>query len=282
MEAKKLYARLEKDFIKPGLSDDWIRHMDKVKDYVSENFKKRSMGLVCDYAKEINRVYTAVFPTNDIMKKVLDKKEENVMLFVHHPAQWDLSKKEIWPQMDTKLLDKFRKKGISIYNLHVPLDNYGKYSTSVSLSKALDIKPVKKFSEYHGGYAGVFGKTECVDVYQLSKKFDRALGHKTKLYLYGDWEIKNKKVGVVAGGGNSVDVLQEIADDHINVLVTGLTKLNDYSKQAHDFAKKNKINILGGTHYSTEKFACIAMVDYFKKLGLKAEFLDGKPGMADL
>jgi putative NIF3 family GTP cyclohydrolase 1 type 2 len=77
-------------------------------------------------------------------------------------------------------------------------------------------------------------------------------------------------------------VLQEIADNHINVLVTGLTKLNDYSKQAHDFAKKNKINILGGTHYSTEKFACIAMVDYFKKLGLKAEFLDGKPGMADL
>jgi putative NIF3 family GTP cyclohydrolase 1 type 2 len=282
MEATKLYAKLENNFIRPGLSDDWIKHMDKVQDYISENFKKRSMGLVCDYANEIDKVYTAVFPTDDVLKKIIDGKETNIMLFVHHPSIWDMSKKEIWQQMNTKLLDKFKKNRISIYNLHVPLDNYGKYSTSTSLAKALKIKPVKKFAPYHNGYAGIIGKTGCKTIQELSAKFKEAVHHKTSMYRYGTDEIHNKKVAVVAGGGNSIEILQEISDNNINVLVTGLTKINDYSKPAHDFAMKNKINLLGGTHYSTEKFACIEMCKYFKRLGLESEFIPGKPGMEDL
>lgn len=282
MNAEKLYARLEKDFIKPGLSDDWANHMNKVQDYISDNFKKRSMGLVCDYASEINKVYTAVFPSNNIMNKILENNNENSMLFVHHPAVWDISKKEVWQEMNTKLLDKFKKSRISVYNLHVPLDNYSPYSTSTCLSNALSINTIKRFLPYHGGYAGIFGKTNCKTIQELSTKFQKAVCHKTSIYQYGIAEIHNQKVGVVAGGGNSVEILQEIADNNINVLITGLTKLNDYSKSAHDFAKKNKINILGGTHYSTEKFACIAMCSYFKKLGLKSEFLEGKPGFGDL
>jgi hypothetical protein len=39
---------------------------------------------------------------------------------------------------------------------------------------------------------------------------------------------------------------------------------------------------LGGTHYSTEKFACMAMTKYFEKLGLPSEFIEDAPGLADL
>jgi hypothetical protein len=28
MEAVKLYAKLEKDFIRPGLSDEWFKYME--------------------------------------------------------------------------------------------------------------------------------------------------------------------------------------------------------------------------------------------------------------
>ena len=42
------------------------------------------------------------------------------------------------------------------------------------------------------------------------------------------------------------------------------------------------INVLGGTHYSTEKFACISMVDYFKKIGLSSNFIEDKPVMKDM
>jgi len=85
MEAQKLYSLLEKDFIKAGLSDEWSGMEEGYGEFLSENFKSRAMGLVCDNTSEITKVYTAVFPEDEIMKKVLDDDIENAMLFLHHP-----------------------------------------------------------------------------------------------------------------------------------------------------------------------------------------------------
>lgn len=283
MEAKKLYNHLENDFIKPDMSDDWARYMEEIQDYLSENFKKRSMGLVCDNSKLINKVYTAVFPTNEVMEKILSEGAEDALLFVHHPSIWDITKApKVFSQMDKKLLKKFQEKRISIYNLHVPLDNFGKYSTSNTLAEALGISELQGFAPYFGAMCGSFGKTKNKTVNELSKEFEKAVGHKTSLYQYGNKTIKNQRVALIAGGGNDIEYLQQIADKGINTFVTGITAKNSHSQKAHDFAKENKINVLGGTHYSTEMFACIAMCDYFKKLGIESEFIPGKPGLEDM
>ena len=102
------------------------------------------------------------------------------------------------------------------------------------------------------------------------------------MYQYGDNGIKDGIVAVVAGGGNQESILKETAAAGANTFLTGISTKNDFSKSAHEFAREHRINILGGTHYSTEKFACIAMVDYFNKLGLPAEFIADKPVMEDL
>lgn len=245
MKANKLYNKLEKDFIIPGMSDEWQEYMGSVEDFLSENFKERSMGLVCDFAKNINKVYTAVFPSKNVMQKILDSGVSDAMLFVHHPAVWDITKApEIFQQMDRNLLQKFKDRRISIYNLHVPLDNYWKYSTSKTLADALKIKPKEPFYSYFGGYAGVFGKTNIESVKELKKRFNEVIGHKVSLYNYGDDKIKNKKVAIVAGGGNDLDVLEEITRKGVNTFITGITAKNDHSKKAHDFAKKIKLIFL--------------------------------------
>lgn len=283
MKATKLYQHLEKDFITPKMNDDWASYMDSISDFLSENFKKRSMGLVCDFATEINKVYTAVFPSKEVMQKILDDKIQDAMLFVHHPSIWDIRKApDVFQQMDTDLLQQFKDRRISIYNLHVPLDNFGKYSTSVTLAKALGIKSEKSFAPYLGSMCGVFGKTNLTTTQDLRNKFQKTIGHEVSLYNYGDDEIKNRTVAVVVGGGNDIDILKDIAKAGVNTFITGITVKNKHSKETHDFAEKNKINILGGTHYSTEKFACISMVDYFKKVGLPSEFIEDKPVMEDL
>jgi len=64
-------------------------------------------------------------------------------------------------QMNFVLVEKLKERRISIYNLHVPLDNYSDYSTSKTLADALNIEIVKPFAEYCGGLAGVIGKTNC-------------------------------------------------------------------------------------------------------------------------
>jgi putative NIF3 family GTP cyclohydrolase 1 type 2 len=282
MKATQLYKQLEKDFITPKMSDEWAQYMDSVADFLSENFKKRSMGLVCDFTTDINKVYTAVFSSKEVMQKILDDGTLDAMLFVHHPSTWDIRKApEVFQQMDRELLQQFKNRRISIYNLHVPLDNFGKYSTSVTLAKALGISPEKPFAPYFGALAGVFGKINLATVQDLKNKFQETVGHEVSLYNYGENKIKRGTVAVVAGGGLD-ETINEIAQNKVNVLITGITAKNDHSKKAHEFAEKHRINILGGTHYSTERFACISMVDYFKKIGFPSEFIEGEPVLEDM
>jgi putative NIF3 family GTP cyclohydrolase 1 type 2 len=283
MKAIQLYQHLEKDFITPEMSDEWAEYMSSVADFLSENFKKRSMGLVCDFATEINKVYTAVFPSREVMQKILNDKAQDAMLFVHHPSIWDIREApEVFQQMDRDLLKQFKDRRISIYNLHVPLDNFGEHSTSVTLARALGIKPEKTFAPYFGAICGVFGKIDLATIQDLERRFEEIVEHKVSLYNYGDNEIKNGIVAVIAGGGNDPDMLEDVAKAEVNTFVTGITIKNDHSKKAHDFAEKNRMNILGGTHYSTEKFACLSMVDYFQKFGLPSEFIKDKPVMEDM
>ncbi len=283
MKAARLYVQLEKDFITPALSDEWAKYMASVADFLTENFKQRSMGLVCDNSPEINKVYTAVFPSNDVMQSILNKSEKEVMLFVHHPSIWDLAGSPPgFHQMDRDLLVKFKENNISIYNLHIPLDNYGDYSTSATLARVLGLTDLRPFLEYYGGIAAVFGKTRISTISEMQEKFAAFLGHRASLYQYGSDEITNGIVAVVAGGGNLVEAHEEIAREGANLLITGITIKTPNTLKAHDLAKEKGINILGGTHYTTEKPACQAMCEYFKKLGLPSEFIEGTPGLEDL
>ena len=107
-------------------------------------------------------------------------------------------------------------------------------------------------------------------------------GHKTKLYQNGEPSIEDGIIGLCAGGGNQVFVIEELLENNVKTLLTGVTLNNDFFAEAHNLGEKHKINIIGGTHYSTEKFACIAMVNYFVRIGLSAEFIDDVPCLEDL
>ena len=56
-KATELYEQLEKDLINPGLSDEWAKYMESIADFLCENFRNRSMGLVCDNSKQIKGLY---------------------------------------------------------------------------------------------------------------------------------------------------------------------------------------------------------------------------------
>jgi putative NIF3 family GTP cyclohydrolase 1 type 2 len=280
MDAKELYQKLDKDFELDKCRDEW--QMD-YNEFISDNFKKRQMGILLDNSKEINFVYTTVFPSDEVLNKILNSGKQDVLLFTHHPMIWDIrNAPRVFTNINRKLLPKLREKRISIYTLHVPLDKNGEYSTTMNLAKVLRIIPEDEFCEYYGVKVGIVGKTKLDTSEELANKIASIVKHKVKLWKYGTNEIKDHKVALVAGGGNEVEVFREIVERKINIFVTGVTALNNYSREAHEFAKENKINIIGATHYSTEKFACIAMCDYFKKRGLPCEFIEDKPILEDM
>ena len=282
MLAKEVYDCLEGDFIKPEICDDWYRYMTELEPFICDNFKKRDMGLVCDFTETVNRVYTAVFPSENVLRRVLEN-DGNAMVFLHHASIWDLKKSPVgFYLMDASLLEMLKEKHISLYCLHYPLDNYSEYSTSTTLANALDIDIIRPFANYSGAACGVFGKTKCTTVHEFQGKYSEAVGHETKLYQYGDVAIPGNMVAVCAGGGTQNFVIQELIENDIKVLLTGITLKNEHSAEAHELAKSNQINVLGGTHYSSEKFACIAMCKYFSKLGLPAEFIADEPCYEDM
>jgi len=284
MKAYDLYNQLEIDFVKPDIIENWYDDMAEVEEYICDNFKQRSMGLVCDFADEVSKVYTAVFPSDKVLTKILDDGASNAMLFVHHPMDWDLSKDPnlAFYQMNTELLDRLKKCKISVFNFHYPLDNFGEYGTSKTLADALGVRIIKAFHEYNGAMCGVLGITDCKNVEELNTKYSQVVGHQTKLYKHGEDKILNNTIGIVAGGGNDALVVNDLIEEGVNVLVSGLTVENAYSYEAHELEKKHRINLLGGTHYSSEKFACMAVCKYFEKLGLPAGFVSDTPCLEDL
>jgi putative NIF3 family GTP cyclohydrolase 1 type 2 len=280
MEAKILYNKLDSDFELNICKDDWAG-MD-FNDYISVNFKTRYMGILLDNSEVINSVFTAVFPSEKILNRILESGEENILVVTHHPMIWDIRKSSIFQDINLTLLPKLKQKKISIYTIHVPLDKNGKYSTGTSLAKALGITLEGEFYEYFGVKVGVYGTTEFNKPEELADKLKSIVGHKTKLWKYGSDEIFNHRVAIVGGGGNTTVGIEEIIELGINTYVTGVIVLNDFSREVHEFEKEKEINLIGGTHYSTEKFACIALSEYFEKIGLRCEFIEDQPVLADI
>ncbi len=283
MLAKDLYKKLEEDFITEDMQDVWAKFMGEVEEYLSENFKERSMGIVCDFAEKINKVYTAVFPTKEVFQKIIDDNVEDAMVFLHHPSNWDIrNASSAFYQMDRNQLEELKERKISIYNLHVPLDNYSKYSTSNTLAEVLEIKVEEPFAYHNGALNGVIGITSCRDIMELNERFSKVLGHETKSYIYGDKEIKGGKVAIVAGGGNDTIFIKEMLEKDVKVLITGISTNSERYREVHEFERENNICVLGGTHYSTEKFACMKICDYFKELELPSIFIEGEPILEDM
>ncbi len=54
----------------------------------------------------------------------------------------------------------------------------------------MGIKTERQFAPYFGGLCGVIGSCDIDNIKDIKKRFDKVLGHKTKLYNYGPEKLK--------------------------------------------------------------------------------------------
>jgi putative NIF3 family GTP cyclohydrolase 1 type 2 len=282
MNSEDLYRRLDADFRLSECRDEWSDYGDAR--FVAPQFHERFMGIMLDNAREITRVYTAVFPSRPVLENLYTADACDALLLVHHAMTWDIRlAPAVFSAISSDDMEALRRRRIALYVLHLPLDHNGPYSTSVTLASALGLEVAEDLPfDYFGVRPGAICKTSLRTVEELSERYSQALGHRTSAYPYGDPEIRDGLVAAVAGGGNIAEVIQCAADRGLNAYVTGISVLNDISRPAHDLAAERGVSILGGTHYSSEKYACLAVCRYFQELGLEAEFVDDVPVMEDL
>lgn len=283
MKSIVLYNKLRSDFIKEGITDlDWAARMPDLDKYLHTDFKRSGMGLMCDFTDKIEKVYTTVFLSDEVLSKILSDDITNAMIFSHHPTNWDIEYHNGNYAPTEKYISQLRDRNISIYVLHHPLDNFGDYSTCKTLADSIKLNIERPAFLYCGALCGVVGTVAYESVNQLHEQYSIAVGHETSLYKYGDEDIRGERIAVCPGGGNASFVINEMIRNNIKILVTGVTIVNDYSKDVHRLEKEYRINVLGGTHYSSEKFAPMKMCKYFEYLGLPAEFIEDTPKLYDL
>jgi len=283
MLAKDLYAQIDRDFLYPELRDDYTDYMTDMEVDITQSFRTRSMGLLFDFAEEVHKVYTAVFLSENVLKRVLTlakKEKKGSMLLLHHPLDWSYKDGKLaWFPIDVKWLEKCRKAQIAIYIMHSPLDNYGKYSTGRTFAEVVGITAVEPFVEYLGGMVGIIGRTRCKTIQELSDVFCSAVGHAPQIYPYGSEIIRDGMVAVMPGGGQDMNIAPNVSARGINTLIVGVS---NKTLSNHSFEQTKGINLIGGTRYSTEKFACINICNYFRKLGVPAGFIEDNPTLEDM
>ena len=284
MRSEEVYERLDKEFeIEKINEDDWDSF--DLGDFATESFRTARKGLVLDNTTEIQKIYTAVFPSEIVLDHIISLGVEDALLFTHHPMIWDRSLEGLpFRNIPANYLEILKEHRISMYTIHVPLDRNGPFSTTVSLARALEIETEGEFFDYFGSKVGVIGKIDCSLTSEIAEKIEKAVGHQVKVYRNGPSQITNQRVALVAGGGNFPEVAEELAETDVKIYITGIGKESptwEPSLRFHKICRENNITIFAATHYSTEKFACIAILKFFEKLGLESEFVEGTPDFRD-
>jgi len=284
MNTKDLYEKIGRDFEIDKYKDDWS--FVEFNEFINPDFKERYIGVMLDNTAEIEKVYTSTFPDSAVLDNILSRNETDILFLSHHAMGYDPTL-EGFPfyNIPAGYLKRLKERRISFYVLHIPLDKNGTYSTSVNLAKEMQLEITGEFCEYLGCNVGVICETSIAKLEDFALHVENVMGHEIKVRRYGDEIIERKTVAVAAGGGCIDFVADELSSLGINTFLTGCTRpipSFEPNMEFHRIAKENKINLVGATHYSTEKFACMAMIEYFAGLGIEAEFIEGTPCMEDL
>ncbi len=244
--------------------------------FVNEEFVSRQTGLFTCNAEEVDIVLTTVFITKEIVRQASHYR--NSLIFTHHHFDYFESERGLQP-IAREYLEELRSRNISLYVAHAPLDTHQTYGTSRCLATLCGVETEKVFFEYFGAPTAVIGyieKTMYDDFVQhvqsqLERPYVTQEKHRDTV----------RRVAVVAGGGDIPDLLKEVYEDGCDTLLTGTVEqrwavpaVQEGNRRFRSLNQRLGINLVGGTHYATERPAMRKVVDYFGGLGINSRYLE--------
>jgi|SRR3989344_824562 len=295
MELKKVVDILDDEFKIEEVIDDWSFMFDRQfikKSLASFRKPKHNTGLMIANSQEINKIYTAFAPSRYVLEKIHMAGIVNTLLVVKHPFDWNGKRNGPgfihFEERDYQLMEGM---GISIYSLHTPMDknrNDKVVSTAYAFAKIIKMKIMEEFAsednENQDFLIGLIGKVQESKLDSFVKKLNSTLDYKVKVMK------KDDKVGIVAivtGGGFIPEMIKEAKEKGVTTYITGVITPNDskwckenYSKSFSEINKMD-INIIGCSHYLTEKWAMEMSIPYFGQI-CKAEFIEDNEALSIL
>jgi putative NIF3 family GTP cyclohydrolase 1 type 2 len=278
MKLHDLAARLDREFNVAGhpenLTDFAV--VDDNRALVNPSFLGRHTALMLRGNEEVQGVICVVFVTDAIVELLSARR--NCLLFTHHHFDYHEDERGLEP-IRSGQLDSLVGQGHSLYVAHAPLDVHPVYGTSRTLTALAGVPPEEEFFEYFGSSVGVMGRIAAVGFEEYAEKVRMAIERPcvTRVNYRGSVE----KVAVVAGGGDLPEVLEEAARAGCDTLVTGTVEhrwnipfAQDNNRRFHDLNRRLRLNLVGGTHYGTERPAMMAVTRMFREWQVPAHFME--------
>lgn len=248
--------------------------------YTATQFLQTFHGLMLKNGSVVNKVYLAVFLSGEILDKIFSQDIYDALIFLHHPMDMESSNRGFLP-IEEKYFLEMRRRRISVYSLHTPLDIHQTISTSRSIAKALKLQNSQEYNKHSIGYAGIYG------ILEEAMPFAEFVNSLKIIFNLKDIHSSQRfptvyQVGIIAGGGAEVEYMKETIDLGCDTYLSGdyLNKVkteNSLRRRAEFEATKDSLNInlIECSHYATERLVLInEMQYYFKDLGLETEFID--------
>lgn len=286
MKLATLSGVLDEKFEVSRIKEDWSFAFDNLvpNQRMTDSFKRSSVGLFMAPGEEVSKIYTACFPGRFVLSEIEKRGTKDVLLVTKHPFDWD-GKKGFLPFQDDEI-ELIQRLRINIYSLHTPLDKCrnesGLFSTAYAFAKAIGLKPEGEFASEGKAnpmmHTGVYGRVIDQDISILSRSISARIRHDVKVFNHSPNPVR--KVGIVTGGGSQRELVVEAKGLGIDTYITGVTQPNSWPpsvEQTAEFfatAKKFNINVIGASHYLTEKFVLELSMPYFSRLGVPAEFIE--------
>ncbi|VVB67607.1 NIF3 (NGG1p interacting factor 3) [Candidatus Norongarragalina meridionalis] len=245
--------------------------LKKIVSFLDKELRVRGMeedslnGLQFKGAPEVSTVSFAVDACLSSFEKARGE-----LLIVHHGMFW---KKAMPIKMDAMWKKRFatlKKKRLSVYAAHLPLDAHPVLGNNAEMARRLGVKKLRPFAEYDGIRCGLTGELpKAIPLAELARKVEKAVGGKARVFALGKKNVK--RVGLITGGGG-FGVLDAKCGD---VLVTG-----EFGHSKYHFAKEKGINVIAAGHYKTEKLGLEALEkEMRRRFGVKTEFVESPTGL---
>lgn len=244
--------------------------------WMNPTFLKQKTGLMIVGLEKIHSVRTSVFVGDRIVQKL--SHVPPCLVLTHHNFNWFEDERGLQP-ISAEKIQALAKQGHSVYVSHAPLDTHPVYGTSVALAAEIGITPSARFYEYFGVPTGVIGEVTEQDLHIFAEHVRKCL-LRPRVDL-AQHRPRVHKVAIVAGGGDLPDVLQEACDLGCDTMVLG-TLENRWAvkgvQEAHkEFLRLNErlqLNLIGGSHFGTERPAMVRAVQFFEQMGIAAEYCE--------
>jgi putative NIF3 family GTP cyclohydrolase 1 type 2 len=291
MQLRKIVAILDEEFEIDNVIDDWHWLFDYLflkKSLSSFRKQKKNTGLMISNSDEVNKIYTAFSPSRFVLEEIRMKGIVNTLLIVKHPFDWDGRRNGKgfihFNDRDYQLMEGM---GISIYSIHTPIDkdrNDIVISTAYGFAKAIKMKVEEEFGEQESNprlKIGLIGRVPEKNIADLIKRLNKTLNYRVKLFKVNE---NVGKVAIVTGGGFLPKIIEQAKDKGVNTYITGVITPNgseyDLKHYKENFTKIKKlnINVLGYSHYLTEKWAMQWSLPFFSDI-CKSEFIEDKEAL---